>query len=45
MIAAMYSNNNRDKYIITTGNLKDEYGNDINSLYRTSKKEFTVIWK
>lgn len=45
VIAAMYSNNDIDKYIITTGNLKDEYGNDINSLYRTSKKEFTVIWK
>lgn len=45
-VAAMWDeHNNRDKYIITTGNLKNPDGTDANSLYRTSKKEFTVIWQ
>ena len=51
VIAAMYDTNShtagdKDKYTITTGNLKNlNDGTDVNSLYRTSKKEFTLIWK
>jgi hypothetical protein len=39
--------NNRDidKYAIITGNIKDENGNDITDKYRTTKKEFTLLWK
>ena len=39
--------NNRDidKYVIITGNIKDENGNDITDKYRTTKKEFTLLWK
>ena len=40
----MYEGNDRDKYIITTGNLKNEQGNDVNNTYRIYKKEFTVKW-
>ena len=43
-IATMYEGNDRDKYIITTGNLKNEQGNDVNNTYRIYKKEFTVKW-
>lgn len=45
-VVAMWDmHNDRDKYIITTGNIKNPDGTDSNSLYRTSKKEFTVIWQ
>lgn len=39
--------NNRDidKYVIITGNIKDENGSDITDKYRTTKKEFTLLWK
>ena len=39
--------NNRDidKYVIITGNIKDENGSDITDKYRTNKKEFTLLWK
>ena len=39
--------NNRDidKYVIITGNIKDENGIDITDKYRTTKKEFTLLWK
>ena len=50
VIAAMYNTNShlsgdKDKYTITTGNLKNKDGSDASSLYRTSKKEFTLLWK
>ena len=38
------NNQDIDKYIIITGNLKDTNGNDITHTYRTTKKEFTLLW-
>lgn len=38
-------NQDIDKYTIVTGNIKDENGNDITDKYRTTKKEFTLLWK
>lgn len=39
------NNQDIDKYVITTGNLKDENGDEINKIYRPVKKEFTLLWK
>lgn len=39
------NNNDIDKYTIITGNIKDNDGNDLTHKYRTTKKEFTLVWK
>ena len=44
-ISLYYYLKTKPDYIITTGNLKDEDGKDMNTMYRTVKKEFTLLWK